>query len=164
MPNFALNAGCSLAGMQVPACTSPHLCTYYQPGSEEHHTTTVLQVFLFCACCFLCSTLPLLLPSPPSSCPSQVLGERSVPCPALDLAGGFRAYFDAATNVTSNPPFDPFKNDINFLLASWSLEEIGATGDKVGAHLLRSVAGWCTPHTRLPMGGYKSGSSFQALE
>jgi hypothetical protein len=61
-----------------------------------------------------------------------VLGERSVPCPTLDLSGGFRAFFDAATNMTSNPPFDPYKNDVNFLLATWSLEEIGATGDKVG--------------------------------
>jgi len=65
-------------------------------------------------------------------CPSpQVLGDRSVPCPSLDLTGGFRAYFDAATNMTSNPPFDPYKNDVNFLLATWSLEEIGSTGDKV---------------------------------
>lgn len=56
-----------------------------------------------------------------------------MPCPTLDMSGGFRAYFDAATNMTSNPPFDPFKNDVNFLLATWSLEEIGATGDKVGA-------------------------------
>lgn len=55
-----------------------------------------------------------------------------MPCPSLDLSGGFRSYFDAALNTTSNPPFDPFKNDVNFLLATWSLEEIGATGDKVG--------------------------------
>lgn len=61
----------------------------------------------------------------------QVLGPSSAQCPDLDLHGGFRKYFDAALNKTSNPPFDPFKNDVNFLLATWSLEEIGATGDKV---------------------------------
>lgn len=62
----------------------------------------------------------------------QVNGyNNSVPCPLLNITGGFQQYFDRATNKTSNPPFDPYKNDINFLLATWSLEEIGATGDKV---------------------------------
>lgn len=63
--------------------------------------------------------------------PLQVLGDSSVQCPELDLTGGFKKYFDNALKKTSNPPFDPFKNDVNFLLATWSLEEIGATGDKV---------------------------------
>jgi hypothetical protein len=64
----------------------------------------------------------------------QVLGaDDSVPCPTLDLTGGFRAYFDKALKKTSEPAFDPYANDVNFLLATWSLEEIGATGDKVGA-------------------------------
>eukprot|EP00775_Hariotina_reticulata_P002749 gene2749-3044_t len=60
----------------------------------------------------------------------QVLGESSVQCPDLDIAGGFQKYFDKALGKSSSPAFDPFKNDINFLLATWSLEEIGATGDK----------------------------------
>jgi hypothetical protein len=63
----------------------------------------------------------------------QVLGSRSVPCPTLDLSGGFRAYIDTVTGIKSTPPFDPFKNDVNFLLATFSLEEISATGDKVRA-------------------------------
>lgn len=63
----------------------------------------------------------------------QVNGyDNSVPCPTLDITGGFQKYFDRAIGKTSNPPFDPYKNDVNFLLATWSLEEIGATGDKVG--------------------------------
>jgi hypothetical protein len=61
----------------------------------------------------------------------QVLGNRSVPCPTLDVSGGFRAYFDAATGIKSTPYYDPFKNDVNFLLATFSLEEIGATGNQV---------------------------------
>eukprot|EP00879_Flechtneria_rotunda_P018960 GHRR01019904.1.p2 GENE.GHRR01019904.1~~GHRR01019904.1.p2 ORF type:complete len:107 (+),score=35.29 GHRR01019904.1:608-928(+) len=61
----------------------------------------------------------------------EVLGNRGVPCPTLDITNGFRKYFDKALKKTSNPPFDPYKNDANFLLATWSLEEIGATGDKV---------------------------------
>lgn len=54
-----------------------------------------------------------------------------MPCPTLDITGGFQKYFDKAVGKTSNPPFDPYKNDVNFLLATFSLEEIGATGDKV---------------------------------
>jgi hypothetical protein len=62
----------------------------------------------------------------------QVLGaDDSVTCPKLDITGGFRAFFDNALNKTSDPAFDPHANDINFLLSTWSLEEIGATGDKV---------------------------------
>lgn len=70
----------------------------------------------------------------------QVNGPDSVPCPTMDITGGFQKYFDRATKKTSNPPFDPYKNDVNFLLATWSLEEIGATGDK-GCILLASNPG-----------------------
>jgi hypothetical protein len=77
---------------------------------------------------FACTCHPHAHPQPPTP---QVLGDRSVPCPTLNIAAGFQAYFDAAVKMVSNPPFDPFKKDVNFLLATWSLEEIGATGDKV---------------------------------
>ncbi|KAF6253913.1 ferritin-like domain-containing protein [Scenedesmus sp. NREL 46B-D3] len=71
----------------------------------------------------------------------EVLGpNNSVPCPKLDLIGGFRAFFDNAVNKSSEPSFDPYANDINFLLATWSLEEIGSTGDK-GCILLVSNPG-----------------------
>jgi hypothetical protein len=92
----------------------------------------------------LTGLLMRVAPLPTPHAHGQVLGERSVPCPDLDLSGGFRAYFDAALNTTSSPPFDPFKRDVNFLLATWSLEEIGATGDKVG-HL---AAGSAEPQQR----------------
>eukprot|EP00882_Tetradesmus_deserticola_P001009 GHRQ01001092.1.p1 GENE.GHRQ01001092.1~~GHRQ01001092.1.p1 ORF type:complete len:409 (+),score=152.07 GHRQ01001092.1:202-1428(+) len=71
----------------------------------------------------------------------EVLGpDNSVPCPKLDLTGGFRAFFDKALKKTSNPQFDPYANDVNFLLATFSLEEIGSTGDK-GSILLVSNPG-----------------------
>jgi hypothetical protein len=70
-----------------------------------------------------------------------------VPCPALNIAAGFQAYFDTAVRMVSNPPFDPFKNDINFLLSTWSLEEIGATGDKVRQmQMWHSCGGHSMPH------------------
>lgn len=74
----------------------------------------------------------LCIPCVLQQCGGQVLGpNNSVPCPKLDLIGGFRAFFDNAVNKSSEPSFDPYANDINFLLATWSLEEIGSTGDKV---------------------------------
>eukprot|EP00878_Enallax_costatus_P000877 GHUV01001004.1.p1 GENE.GHUV01001004.1~~GHUV01001004.1.p1 ORF type:complete len:475 (+),score=107.17 GHUV01001004.1:451-1875(+) len=66
--------------------------------------------------------------------------DKSVPCPTLDITGGFQKYFDKALKKTSNPPFDPYRNDVNFLLATFSLEEIGSTGDK-GCILLASNPG-----------------------
>lgn len=64
----------------------------------------------------------------------DILGPRSVPCPELDLAGGFTAFFNMAFGM--NETFDPYLNDVNFLLSTWMLEEIGATGDKVGLRAL----------------------------
>jgi hypothetical protein len=43
----------------------------------------------------------------------------------------FGTFFANAFNRTFDPPFDPFANDVNLVLAIWSLEEIGSTGDKV---------------------------------
>ncbi len=45
--------------------------------------------------------------------------------------GGFNAFFKKALNYTGTATFDPFANDVNFLVSMWTLEEIGATGDKV---------------------------------
>lgn len=61
----------------------------------------------------------------------EVLGDRAVPCPAVNLTGGFHEFFSAALNQTNNSTtatFDPFANDVNFLLSTFALEETGATG------------------------------------
>lgn len=44
----------------------------------------------------------------------------------------FGTFFANAFNASYGTPFDPFANSVNLVLAIWSLEEIGATGDKVG--------------------------------
>ncbi len=59
------------------------------------------------------------------------LGLRSVPCPRVDLIGGFNQFFKTALRYNGTQDFDPYANDINFLISMWLLEEIGATGDKV---------------------------------
>jgi hypothetical protein len=60
----------------------------------------------------------------------EVLGERSVPCPRVDIIGGFNQFFKRALKYNGTEDFDPYANDINFLVSMWTLEEIGATGDK----------------------------------
>ncbi len=72
----------------------------------------------------------------------QVLGNRSVPCPTVNLTGGFQQWMDAAiaqypptANLTYNGTFDPFADDVSFLVSMWTLEEIGQTGDKVCAFI-----------------------------
>eukprot|EP00898_Chlorokybus_atmophyticus_P004985 jgi/Chlat1/5488/Chrsp36S05462 len=70
----------------------------------------------------------------------EVLEGRSVPCPVTDIDFGFTKFFDAAVGKVSNPRFDCYKDDIRFLLCTWLVEEIGATGDK-GCILLMSNPG-----------------------
>ena len=64
----------------------------------------------------------------------------SQPCPAIDFTGGFNTYFAAAYGLEHTADaiknefgraFDPFKDDESFTVAMWSLEELGATGNKV---------------------------------
>jgi len=68
----------------------------------------------------------------------DVLGTRALPCPTVDISTAFADFFDRALNRTSpvTPRFDAYANDVNFLLATWLLEEIGATGDKGSINLI----------------------------
>lgn len=60
------------------------------------------------------------------------------PCPLVDFDGGFNALLAAAYNLPAGQtvaqrfgaPFDPFLNDVNFVLSVLTLEENGATGNK----------------------------------
>lgn len=71
----------------------------------------------------------------------QMLSNASVSCPSLDVEGGFAAFMDAAANQTSSPPFDPFANDVNFLLSVLVLEDVGSQGEKVGVQGCVGVCG-----------------------
>ncbi|KAK9839731.1 hypothetical protein WJX84_008142 [Apatococcus fuscideae] len=63
-----------------------------------------------------------------------------IPCPLVNITGGFNQFLAAAYNLSSNTteaivarfgaPFDPFLNDENFVLCVLTLEELGATGNK----------------------------------
>eukprot|EP00898_Chlorokybus_atmophyticus_P005794 jgi/Chlat1/6215/Chrsp44S05750 len=70
----------------------------------------------------------------------EVLGKRSNPCPEINIDTAFADFFDSALGMSPTPRFDPYANDVNFLLSMWTLEEIGATGD-TGSILLCSNPG-----------------------
>lgn len=59
----------------------------------------------------------------------EALGADGVWCPKMDFDAGFSGLFNEVMG-TSNVEWDPYKNDINFILSTFALEEIGATGDK----------------------------------
>lgn len=51
------------------------------------------------------------------------------PRPLLDLsAQNFANILNSAFNTTLHPPFDPYANDINFLIASYVIPYVGLTG------------------------------------
>ncbi|KAK9823663.1 hypothetical protein WJX72_004516 [[Myrmecia] bisecta] len=60
------------------------------------------------------------------------------PCPPIDFDGGFNALLAVAYGLPAGQtvqqkygaPFDPFKNDVNFVVSMLTLEELGATGNK----------------------------------
>eukprot|EP00898_Chlorokybus_atmophyticus_P007505 jgi/Chlat1/7756/Chrsp66S07223 len=70
----------------------------------------------------------------------EVLDGRLVPIPVTDNNFGFTKFFDAAVGKVSSPRFVCYKDDIRFLLCTWLIDEIGATGDK-GCILLMSNPG-----------------------
>jgi hypothetical protein len=86
----------------------------------------------------------------------EVLGDRSPPCPPVDVMGGFNAFFKKALNYTGTATFDPFANDVNFLVSMWTLEEIGATGDK------GSIALVSNPGIANAIAGLATSASYQS--
>ena len=55
------------------------------------------------------------------------LGDAAVPCPLIDIGPAFAAAANAATGMELDPAFDPYANDVSFLLASFVFEDVGVT-------------------------------------
>jgi hypothetical protein len=59
---------------------------------------------------------------------------RGFPRPLLDIsAANFGKIIEQALNATLDPPFDPYENSLNFLVASYIIPYVGLTG-YVGAN------------------------------
>jgi len=59
---------------------------------------------------------------------------KGFPRPLLDLSSSsFAKVMDSAVGRTLSPPFDPYANSINYLLASYLIPYVGLTG-YVGAN------------------------------
>lgn len=59
----------------------------------------------------------------------EALGAEAIDCPTIDVTAGFTALMNAAFNTT-NATWDPFQDDIHFVLSMFALEEVGSTGDQ----------------------------------
>ena len=64
---------------------------------------------------------------------------KGFPRPLLNLSKeSFATIMDSAIGKPLNPPFDPYANSINYLLASYVIPYVGLTGYVGAAHLLET--------------------------
>lgn len=68
----------------------------------------------------------------------DTLGSAAVDCPPIDFEAGFSAAAAAAGLVPAGQPFDPFADEVNFLLGGMLFEDVGITAYNGAAPLITS--------------------------
>lgn len=70
----------------------------------------------------------------------EALGKEAFPRPHLDFGKDVWAKtFDDAFGYTLDPPFNPYANSVNYMLASYAIPYVGLTGYTGGAPLLQGA-------------------------
>lgn len=90
----------------------------------------------------------------------RVLGSQAISRPRIDIAGGFRA---AAKAAGLGDDFDPFANEMNFLLGGVLMEDVGVTAYHGAAPLLTSKTNLNAATGILAVEAYHMGMARSAL-
>lgn len=94
----------------------------------------------------------------------SLLGSAALPCPAIDIGPAFAAIADTALNTTLCPPFDPYADEIFFLVGAFFIEDV-AVSAYLGAIETRNVSqtGLSTLAGLLGIEGYHAGAVRQLM-
>ncbi len=88
----------------------------------------------------------------------SVLGSAAVPAPAIDFTTAFTTLARAAGLINSTQTFDPFADDVSFLLGAYVFEDVGVTAYGGAANLIndRSLVAYAA--SVLAVEAYHAGS------
>ena len=88
----------------------------------------------------------------------SALGSAAVARPLIDLAGGFQGAAVAAGIASASAPFNPFANEVNFMIGAMALEEVGVTAYAGAAALIVNPAYLSAAASILAVESYHSGA------